>query len=67
MDEWEDLHMDRTNICFSTIEAEGEGSPSRKSSLSPPPSPTPFPPNVITDRSEAVVSLWYFFESGSDS
>ena len=25
MDDLEDLHTDRTNICFTTIEAEGEG------------------------------------------
>ena len=25
MDELEDLHSDRTNVCFTTMEAEGEG------------------------------------------
>ena len=25
MDELEDLHTNRTNICFTTMEAEGEG------------------------------------------
>ena len=35
----EDLHTDRTNICFYHYGSWGRGLGSRKASLSPPPSP----------------------------
>ena len=35
MDKLEDLDMDRTNICFTTTEAEGESWDSVKLTLSP--------------------------------
>ena len=62
-----DLHTDEQIYVFSTMEAEGKATPPPPHAP-PPPTPPPLHPQhtqtpsnaSITDRSKAVLLLWYF-------
>ena len=57
MGELEDLHTDRTNICFTTIEAEGEGWDPHPPPTSPPPTHTNTPHYWIFQGGTLIVVL----------
>ena len=57
IDELENLHADRPNVCFEPWQRPRAKLRTHKTGLSPPP-----PPHyVFTDRSKAVLLLWFIF------
>ena len=58
IDELENLHADRTTVCFEPWQKPRARLGSRKTGLSPPHPPPP-PQYFNTDRSKAVLLLWF--------